>query len=130
MRVLGIDYGKKKVGVAIGDMDLKVASPVTVWKNDGEKSIVDRIADFVGEENIGMIVVGVPKKGDGDLTEQGKINERFAIRLAASVNVPVQTLDESFTSVESKRLQTEYGTDVKEDALSAMLIVQDFFDRP
>jgi putative Holliday junction resolvase len=129
MRVLGIDYGRKKVGVAIGDTNSKIASPVAVLKNSGQLPLIDKIVALVNEDGIDLIVVGVPKKNTGELTGQGEVHNRFKLALQAKVGVPVETVDESFTSSESRRLQREYKTDAEEDALSAMLILQEFFER-
>lgn len=127
MRILGVDYGDSKTGVAIGDTDSQVASPLEVWREGGE-DLIRRIKTFVEVEEVELVVVGVPKKANGELTDRGKLSEEFARLLSEVIVVPVEIVDESFTSVESQRLREEYGTDVSEDALAAMLILQEYFD--
>jgi len=128
MRILGIDYGKKKTGVALGDTDSRVASPLDVWEESDIEKLISRVVTFAHEESGDVIVVGVPKKANGELTQQGKLSEEFAKRVGSRVVIPIHLVDESFTSVEGQRLREEYGTDVGEDALAAMLIIQEYFD--
>lgn len=128
MRILGIDYGKKKTGVALGDTDSRVASPLAVWKESDIEKLISRVVTFAQEESVDVIVVGVPKKANGELTQQGKLSEEFIKNLGSRITTPVHKVDESFTSVEGQRLREEYGTDAEEDALAAMLILQEYFD--
>lgn len=129
MRILGVDYGLKKIGLAMGDAAIRVASPCEIWVHSGdEEEMAGRLSAFAIREDIERIVVGVPRKSDGELTEQGKRHEAFVSHLRSSTGVPVVTVDESFTSKESRRLQDETGTDAPEDALAAMLILEEYFE--
>lgn len=128
MRILGIDYGLKKIGLAFGDSDAKVAVPLDVVPNAGAETI--RVfADRVKSEDFDVIVVGVPLSTGGHHSpEQLERTRAFIHELQRFVSVPVVEIDESYTTAESIRLQKEEGSTAQEDALAAMLIVQAYLD--
>ena len=129
MRLLGIDYGIKKIGLSFGDSDAKVAVPLEVISNRGEETLKE-LADRVRADDIGLVVVGVPLyRGGHHGPEQLDATREFIKKLRAVLPVDVVEEDESFTTSESIRLQKEEGSTVPEDALAAMLILQSFFDR-
>lgn len=121
MRILGIDYGDKKIGLAFGDSSVKVAVPLDVVPNAGDATI-QAFAKQVKAEDIDLIVVGVPLSAHSQV--QLEKARAFIEKLKAAVTVPVAEEDESFTTAESRRLIAEEGAGAEEDALAAMLIVQ------
>ncbi len=127
MRYLGIDFGLKKMGLALGDSETKMASPIETVENN--EQIFDSLAELVKSEGVEQIVVGVPlavgKFHDG---EQLKVTQVFIQKLRSHVGIEVHEIDESFTTAESQRLQREEGTKAPEDSLAAMLILQSFLD--
>lgn len=123
MRYLGVDYGLKKTGLAIGDGETKIASPIGVVAG-GEASYPE-IRRLLLEEGIDAIVVGMPEREGA----QRDATILFIERLEERLDQPVYTVDEGFTSKESQRLRAETGTDAPEDALAAMLILEDYFGR-
>lgn len=128
MRILGIDYGNKKIGLAFGDSDSRVAVPLDVVLNAGAETI-RLFAERVKSEDIDVIVVGVPLATGGHHSpEQLERTRAFIKELELSVSVPVVEVDESYTTAESIRLQREEGSTAQEDALAAMLIVQSYLD--
>jgi putative holliday junction resolvase len=127
MRILGIDYGDKKIGLAFGETDVRVAVPLEVIINEGQTTIEVLMAR-VKEEDIDTIVVGVPLPQGNHSSEQLDKTRDFIARLVEAVDVPVVEEDESFTSAESIRLQREDNAQAPEDALAAMLIVQSYLN--
>ncbi len=130
MRILGIDYGTKKIGLAFGDSEAGIAVPLDVVPNVGEQTL-RTFAEKVSKEDIDAIVVGVPLQANSaHSTKQLEATRAFIEGLRALVGgIPVHEEDESFTTAESIRLQREEGAQADEDALAAMLIVQAFIDR-
>jgi putative holliday junction resolvase len=129
MRILGIDYGDKKIGLAFGDTETRIAVPLEVISNKGQKTI-EALVTNVHDEDIDLIVVGVPLATGGHHgPEQLEKTRAFIQQLTEAVSVPVKEEDESYTTSESIRLQREEGTDVEEDALAAMLIIQSYLSR-
>jgi len=129
MRILGIDYGDKKIGLAFGDSEARVAVPLDVVPNKGDATI-QTFSKRVKNEDIDFIVVGVPlSTGGHHSSAQLEKTRAFIQKLTAAVSVPVMEEDESFTTAESIRLQREEGAQADEDALAAMLIVQAYIDQ-
>ena len=128
MRILGIDYGDKKIGLAFGDSSARVAVPLEVIRNEGDVTI-EELVRRVKEEDIDLVVVGVPLPQGNHSGVQLEKTRKFIDTLAQAVSVPVVEEDESFTSVESVRLQQEFNAQADEDALAAMLIVQSYIDQ-
>lgn len=127
MRILGIDYGDKKIGLAFGETDARTAVPLEVIANEGAATI-ERLATRVKLEGIDTVVVGVPLPQGNHSSEQLEKTRVFIAALSRAVEVPVVEEDESFTSAESIRLQQEFGAQAQEDALAAMLIIQSYMD--
>ncbi len=129
MKLLGIDYGLKKVGLAIGDDQSYLAQPYLVLKVSGsnQHSLVRRINDFCGKLEIDQIIVGMP---GGKLAVKIK---RFGKDLQQLTNLPVLYQDETLTSKEAvdkmigagvkRKLRRE-----KEDAVSAALILEKYLE--
>jgi len=129
MRYLGLDYGLKKIGLAIGDDKSKIASPLEVIKVINVIAVIENIKDLIAEEGIEAIVVGVPKKvGDFHSGGQLDLTKKFIDNLRLRTGLPVHEVDESYTSRESQRLQKEQGATASEDALAAMLILQEYLN--
>jgi len=129
MRILGIDYGDKKIGLAFGDSDVGVAVPLDVVVNMGEATL-KAFANKANTEDMDVIVVGVPLSTGGHHSPvQLEKTRAFIKALQAITAVPVVEEDESYTTAESIRLQREEGADADEDALAAMLIVQGYLSR-
>lgn len=129
MRILGIDYGDKKIGLAFGDSDARVAVPLDVIPNVGKQTLHE-LAGRVKAESVELIIVGVPLSTGGHHgPEQLEKTRRFIESLKIILNIRIEEEDESYTTAESIRLQREEGAQAHEDALAAMLIVQAYIDR-
>lgn len=129
MRFLGVDYGRAKVGFALGDDVSRVAAPMDVVAVPDGSSPADVVEQMVGHEEPDALVVGVPlSAGTFHSSDQLEEVRAFIVDLRERLSVVVYEIDESFTSRESQRLQKEEGASAKEDALAAMLILQAWFD--
>lgn len=127
MRYLGIDFGDKKTGLAVGDSKSKIASPFDVIKG-GDDGITE-IQHLVLTESIDALVLGVPQAvGDFHSSEQLEKVREFEKHLHDIIDLPIYEVDESLTSAEAIRLQKEEGAKAQEDALSAMILLQAFLD--
>lgn len=126
MRLLGVDYGLRKVGLALGDGETKVAVPLDII--EGGKGTPERIEAIVKAEGVDEVVVGIPVAEAHHSGDQQRITEAFIEELRALISVPIHTVDERFTTSESQRIQEETGSGVAEDALAAMLILESYFN--
>lgn len=128
MRYLGIDYGDKKIGLALGDSETRVAVPLEVIQN--ANSIYQTIADLIKSEAIDEVVVGVPlSTTEGPGSPQLEKTRQFIKELRHFVSIPIHEEDERYTTAESIRLQREESAGAEEDALAAMLILQAYLDQ-
>lgn len=129
MRYLGIDYGDSHIGIAIGDDETNMAVPLETISNEGFGTFSSYIISLIPREGVGAIVVGVPAMGQ-HYGEQRAIIEAVITKLKESLSVPVHAADESFSSMQAKRLLHETGKRVVDDhAVAAMLILQGYLDR-
>src|SRR3989338_3854130 len=129
MRVLGIDYGTKRIGVAIGDSEAKVAVPLATLEMKNVKlkmqNVVSEIVRIMKEEDIELVVMGQGGKG----SMEAKVRE-FAQRLRKFV--PVEIVDEHLTTVQVERAMKGYRKarkGIDKDAAAAALILQGWLDR-
>jgi putative holliday junction resolvase len=128
MRILGIDYGDKKIGRAFGESDALVAVPLDVIQNKGEQTITE-LAEYVQKEDIDIVVIGAPlSTGGHHNSDQLEKTRSFKGQLEKVLSIPVHEEDESYTTTESIRLQKEEGAQAEEDAIAAMLIVRAYME--
>jgi putative Holliday junction resolvase len=123
MRCLGVDFGDKKTGIALGDSVTRICAPLMTLKTE---LVISKLKELVNDEGIEMVVVGLPLFADGQRSKQTEKTENFAKLLSEFVRV--ELIDERFTSAESRQLQ-ELGDVADEDSLAAMLILEAYFNQ-
>lgn len=130
MRVLGIDYGSARVGVAIGDTDSCVASPWSVLQNKNEEQLISDIKALIQTESIEKVIVGVPHvlRDTSIETKQARSILRVVDQWKEA-GIPVETVDESLTSRIAARQMIERGERGKRDDLAATAILQGWLER-
>lgn len=124
MRHLGIDYGDKRVGLAVSDPESKIAFPKATLFNN--QRLVGNLKDLIEEEKISKIVVGLPLASDRSETEQSRKTRAFAENLKKVISIPVNFENEMFTThlVEKAGVKKEHV-----DESSAALILQAYLDK-
>jgi len=125
MKVLAIDYGLKKIGLAVGDTITKMAFPrgtLTVGMD-----LISRIIALVKKEEVGLIIVGQPLNMQGQATKQTKTTEYFVSKLQELITVPVELLDERLTTKRALGAR-QSGSRLTDDELAAMYLLQDYLD--
>lgn len=127
MKLLGIDYGNAKIGLAIGDIESGVSTPIGVIKNLGWNNVVDEINKLCEKERIEKIVIGVPVNPGDMESEQIKNIQQFIKLLSEKTGLEVMEEDERFSTKEAQKL-IEKGKS-KDDDLSAMIILQSYLDK-
>jgi len=125
-KLLGIDYGEKKVGLAIADTETKIATPYKILIND--KDLFEVIKDICLKENISKIVIGVPTGLRGIKSKQYEKVLSFISKLEIEIKLPLEQQDENLTSLYAKNLLKETKDRKKDDAVAAMIILQSFLD--
>ncbi len=123
MRYLGVDFGLKKIGLALGDDGARVAVPFGVVRGG-----IKEVLEVIKKESIEALVVGLPMPEEHQSQTQLELTLAFVAKLRAESGLPTHVADEQFSSAEARRMQSESGSKVQEDALAAMLILQAYFD--
>lgn len=139
MRVLGIDVGRRRIGLAISDASRTLARPMKTVAiapgEDGVEPVVAEVTRLAGDEDsVGKIVVGLPKRLDGTPNDETPRVARFVEALRARTGLDVVTEDERLTSVEAESRLALREPDWKKrkeriDAAAAAIILQDYLDR-
>ena len=129
MRYLGIDYGNKKVGLAISDEAGTFAWPYRVVKNESLAKLTEEIKSICFKEGIGMIVVGKSLSLAGEPNPIQKDILIFKEKLEDEIKLPVELQTEFFTTQEARRVIDDEGIDLATDARAAALILKSFLDR-
>lgn len=132
-RVLAIDYGKKRTGIAVTDSLQIIANGLTTVETH---KLFDFLVDYMKKENVEKIVIGLPKHMNNELSENMKNIEPFVNRMRKNFpNLPLEYVDERFTSVIAQRTIIEAGIKKKNrqnkalvDEVSATIILQTYLE--
>ena len=136
MRIIGLDYGTKTVGVALSDALGITAQPVeTITRKEENKlrHTLQRIEELIGEYEVGQIVLGLPKNMNATEGERVEKTKEFADKLARRTGLPVAFMDERLTTVAADRTMMEVGVRRENrksviDKIAAVLILQGYLD--
>ena len=127
MKVLGVDYGRSKIGVAAGDTGSKLADPVRVIKYKTLDEVLRKLIRMIKEENVEKVVIGLSQ---GQIAEESR---EFGRKLTTESGVEVVFQDETLTTRDAERFAIDAGIKRSkrrgmEDAYSAALILQTWLD--
>lgn len=132
-RVLAIDPGEKRLGLAISDPTGTIANPLTVIEHQSREEDAQRIIDIAQKNEVAKIVVGQPLDWDGTLSQQGKKSYKLASSLREKTHIPVILWNEYGSTQAAQEAQIEMGLSRKKrgepvDHLAATLILQSYLD--
>jgi putative Holliday junction resolvase len=132
-RVMALDVGERRIGVAISDPTRLLATPHSTLHAQPRTVALARIAQLVRENEVAEIVVGLPLTLSGEVGPQAKLVLAFVDDLRGTLDLPLHTFDERLTSVEAERVMSELGLKPEQrkariDQVAASLILQDFLD--
>ncbi len=134
MRIMGVDFGDARVGLALSDPTEFLASGIGYVSVTGVNSAVAAVCEKVKEHNAQLVVCGLPVNMNGTHGEKVNKVKAFAEKLAEATGVKVEFVDERLTTVMAHSFMNETGTHGKKrkqsvDTLSAQIILQTFLDR-
>ena len=135
MRVLGIDYGRRRIGLALSDEEGILASTLPTYvRGRSEERDIARLATLIARHGATAVAVGLPLNMDGSRGEMARAAEAFADRIQKKTALPVELFDERLTSSEAERVLLEANLPRRRrkelrDSLSAVLILQGHLDR-
>ena len=136
MRIMGLDYGSKTVGVAISDELLLTAQAKEIIRRKEENKLrrtLARIEELIQEYGVEKIVLGLPVNMDQSVSERSQLSLEFKDRIERRTGIPVTMWDERLTTVEADEIMDEVGIKGKDrkeyvDMIAAQIILQDYLD--
>jgi putative Holliday junction resolvase len=134
VRVLAVDPGSKRVGLAISDPTGTIAQPLTTVAGEPSDTLPSRLADIAREKEVSRIIVGLPRRMDGSYGPEAKSARELADRLRKASGLPVELVDERLTTVAAERSLLEGGARRAKrrqavDRVAAALLLQSSLDR-
>ena len=133
MRILGLDVGERRIGVAIADESVRVALPITIVERREPSADLDAIARLVQEQEAEAVVIGLPISLNGSLGPQAQAVKAFGQELAARLALPIEYWDERLSTVEAERRLADAGrrgpkAKARRDAAAAAIVLQSYLD--
>lgn len=133
-RVLAVDYGEKRIGLAISDEMEITASPLMTLVKRSEEEASCQIAQLVSQFQVSKIVIGLPRRTDGKEGEMERKVKAFAEKLRGKVKVPIVLFDERFTTriAEQILLEADLSRQKRKrvrDRLAAVILLRSYLDR-
>ena len=125
-KLLGIDYGERKIGLALADLETKIATPYKILTNS--KDILAKISQICQREEIDKIIIGMPLSLKGTMSKQYKSVVNFINKLKKELDLEIIEQDEKLTSMYAQRLLKETKAKHLDDDVAAMLILQSYLD--
>lgn len=127
--ILGLDIGERRIGVAVANSLARLPRPLITLTND--QTIWEQLDRIINEENVGAIVVGLPRNLSGEETAQTKTIRDFALELGTYIDLPLHFQDEALTSRQAETELDDRGKGYDKsaiDALAATYILDDFLN--
>jgi putative Holliday junction resolvase len=133
MRILAIDYGSTRIGLALSDPTGTLARPLPFVPAKADAKLVREIADLAKKEEVHLILLGLPRNMDGSSGEAAIIVQAFAVLLGQATPVRVQLIDERLSTVQASRQLQEAGRNARQqrgriDSEAACVLLQGYLD--
>ena len=136
MRIMGIDYGAARVGIALSDeLQITAQGLETINFNGNDKKLLARLDEIINQYNIETIVVGMPLLLNGDRAQRAQITEKFVHKLKCKYNkIKIDTIDERLTTVEAHKTMNDLEIKKKKkkglvDTISAVYILETYMNK-
>ena len=133
MRILALDHGTKRIGVAVSDELKMIAQPLEYILTEPFAPFLERLKKLLLEKEVDLILIGMPRNMDGSYGPAAQKVETFVAVLRGAVTVPIKTLDERLTSAQANRVLIQGGVrrdqrKEKVDKMAAAILLQSFLD--
>lgn len=134
MKIMSIDYGDVRTGIAISDIRGILASPLCVIKESYQPKLVDKIIELINENKIEKIVIGLPRNMDGSYGYRCDYCKSLGQAISEKINIDIEFEDERLTTVMAHNILSDNnvrGAKRKQtvDAVSAVMILQSYLDK-
>jgi putative Holliday junction resolvase len=132
-RIMALDVGGRRIGVALSDTTRVLASPLTTLRAEPRDRAIAQIAALVAQHEVAEVVVGLPLTLSGEVGPQAQTVQTFADELRRALDVPLHLFDERLTSVAAERMMIDMGIKPERrkariDEVAASIILQDFLE--
>ena len=133
-RILGLDYGTRRIGLALSDPTGTLASPLPFLENDGGDKVAAKLKELIQTQGIETVIVGLPRNMDGTYGPSAQRVREFIAQIQPQVAAKIISQDERLTTSQASKDLAQMGLSQKElrkkvDSSSAALILQQFLDR-
>ncbi len=133
MRIMAIDLGEARTGIALSDPLGLIATPYCVFSGYGRTRLKDAVLDIIAKENVGLIILGYPKRTDGKPGKMQEKVESFYTFLSKRTDVEIKLINEAFTTVIASQHLHDIDMNAKEqrsmiDAAAAAVLLQGYLD--
>lgn len=133
-RLLAVDYGEKRIGLALSDPMRIFAKPLKIIPNSTPEEVVSLLKQVISEQQVGKLIIGIPWSLEGTETAKTTETKEFLTLLSERLDIPIIGWDERFTTDDANDLLKEMGMDWKKartviDAMAACLILKRFMER-
>ncbi|MCX7722492.1 MAG: Holliday junction resolvase RuvX [Verrucomicrobiae bacterium] len=133
MRILALDHGTKRIGVAISDELKLIAQPLESVPAEPFSAMLARVKQLVEEKSVELVLVGMPRNMDGSYGAAARRVEAFVAALRKELTVPIRTIDERLTTAQAERTLIESGVKRADrklvaDKMAAALLLQSYLD--
>ena len=131
MRVLAVDYGDARTGIAVSDLLCSIVGSIAVIHSRNQEKTVAQILEIIKEKEVGELVVGLPRNMDGTEGPRAQLCREFAEKLTQATGLPVKMWDERRTTVEAHQILSDHNYHGKKrkntvDAVAASLILEGY----
>ena len=131
MKILAIDFGERRIGLAISEAETDVAIPLTTIRRKSDRQALEAIGEVIDREHIELLLIGEPLNMDGSRGDMARRAISFASKLHSASGVSYEMVDETLTSKAAKERLIEAGVDVKRhrdrvDAVAAQLLLEQY----
>ena len=133
LRILSVDHGEKRIGLALSDPTATIASPLQVIKHVSRLLDAAQVANLAHENEVGLIVIGQSFDEEGNPNLAGRRAAKFAEALKEQTNIPIELFDESFSTQDARATRIEMGVSRKKrsghmDELAAVMILRSYIE--
>jgi putative Holliday junction resolvase len=133
MRILAVDHGEKRIGLALSDPTATIASPLTVIKHTSRLMDAAQVANIASENDVELIIIGQSFDEEGNPNLAGRRAANFAEILKEQTDIPIELVDESFSTKDSQQTVIEMGISRKRrkghhDSLAAVFILKSYLE--
>jgi len=136
MRILGIDYGDSRCGIAVtDDLGITAQGVETIHYKGNDKILLSRLDELISKYNVSILVVGMPFNMDGSKTKRAEVTEKFIHKLRCKYNkIKIETVDERLTTMQANVTMNELNIDKKKkkelvDTISAVYILESYMNK-